>query len=94
MESANDDASNCKKYEVEENRRISGRIVSEITAYKGDTSRDKHETSRTPKNSYVGTSKANLHTKNKVSIFNSTFIWQGFKSVFCKIIAADLWLRL
>ena len=63
MESANDDASNCKKYEVEENRRISGRIVLEITDYNGDTSWDKPDTSRPPKKSHVGASKAILNAK-------------------------------
>ena len=53
----------AKRMKLMKSRRRSGRIVLEITDYNGDTSRDKPDTSRPPKKSHVGTSKAVLHAK-------------------------------
>ena len=47
---------------LKKSRRRSGRIVLEITDYNGDTSREKPDTSRPPKKSHVGASKANVNT--------------------------------
>ena len=53
----------AKRMKLKKCRRRSGKIVLEITDYNGDTSRDKPDTSRPPKKSHVGTSKANVNAQ-------------------------------
>ena len=53
----------AKRMKLKKGRRRLRSVVVEVTDYNGDTSRAQRDTSRPPKKSYVGTSKANVNTK-------------------------------